>query len=98
MERSCGYLSETMTAELASDRYIELEQSYNELGEAVKDTFDRRKQKTLRKRRKAIRAEQNLLYPYMVSTGYVKYTEEILNLKGNQALYGRYVRSKGKVK
>lgn len=98
MERSCGYLSETMTAELASDRYIELEHSYNELGEAIKNTFDRRKQKTLRKRRRAIRAEQNLLYPYMVSTGYVKYTEEILNLKDNQALYGRYVRSKGKVK
>lgn len=98
MERSYGYLSETMTAELASDRYIELEHSYNELGKAIKDTFDRRKQKTLRKRRRVIRAEQNMLYPYMVSTGYVKYTEEVLNLKGNQALYGRYVRSKGKVK
>ena len=98
MERSCGYLKETMTAELASDKYIELEHSYNELGEAIKDTFDHRKQKALRKRRRAIRAEQNLLYPYMVNTGYVRYTEEVLKLKGNQALYGRYVRSKGKVK
>ena len=98
MGRSCGFLNEQMSAELASDKYIELEKTYNELGEAIKNTFDRRKQKTLRKRRRAIRAEQNLLYPYMVSTGYVKYTEEILNLKGNQALYGRYVRSKGKVK
>ena len=98
MERSCGFLNEQMSAELASDKYIELEHTYNELGEAIKDTEDYRKQKVLRRKRRAVRAEQNLLYPYMVGTGYVRYTEEILNLKGNQALYGRYVRSKGKVK
>ena len=91
-------MNEQMSAELASDKYIELEHTYNELGEAIKDTEDYRKQKVLRRKRRAVRAEQNLLYPYMVGTGYVRYTEEILNLKGNQALYGRYVRSKGKVK
>lgn len=87
-----------MTAELASDRYIELEKTYNELSDAIKSLYDRRKQKALRKKKRAIRAEQNLLYPYMVGTGYVKYTEEVLKLKGNQSLYGRYVRSQGKVK
>ena len=91
-------MNEQMSAEFASDKYIELEHTYNELGEAIKDTEDSRKQKALRRKRRAVRAEQNLLYPYMVGTGYVRYTEEILNLKGNQALYGRYVRSKGKVK
>lgn len=91
-------MNEQMSAEFASDKYIELEHTYNELGEAIKGTEDYRKQKSLRRKRRAVRAEQNLLYPYMVGTGYVRYTEEILNLKGNQALYGRYVRSKGKVK
>ena len=91
-------MNEQMSAELASDKYIELEHTYNELGESIKATEDYRKQKALRRNRRAVRAEQNLLYPYMVGTGYVRYTEEILNLKGNQALYGRYVRSKGKVK
>ena len=91
-------MNEQMSAELASDKYIELEHTYKELGESIKDTEDSRKQKALRRKRRAVRAEQNLLYPYMVGTGYVRYTEEILNLKGNQALYGRYVRSKGKVK
>ena len=98
MERSYGFLNEQMSAELASDKYIELEKLYKEIGKEIKDTLDHRKLKKLRRKRKLIRAEQNMLYPYMVNTGYVRYTEEVLNLKGNQALYGRYVRSKGKVK
>lgn len=92
MERSCGTMK--ITADVASDRYIELEKLYKEIGKEIKETLDHRKLKKLRFKRKLIRAEQNMLYPYMVNTGYVAYTEHILGLKGNQALYGRYIRGK----
>ncbi len=83
---------QNMTADEASDKYIELEKLHREIGKEIKETLDHRKLKRLRHKRKLIRAEQNMLYPYMVNTGYVTYTEHILGLKGNQALYGRYIR------
>ena len=96
MERSYGTMKTTqkLTADEASDKYIELEKLYKEIGKEIKDTLDHRKIKKLRRKRKLIRAEQNMLYPYMVNTGYVAYTEHVLSLKGNQALYGRYIRGK----
>jgi hypothetical protein len=100
MERSCGFMKTTektnLSPEETSDKYIELEKLHRELGEKIKNTPDYRKQTALRKKKKRIRAEQNLLYPYMVGTGYVTYTEQVLGLKGNQALYGRYIRGTGK--
>lgn len=85
-----------LSPEEASDKYIELEKLHRELGDKIESTPDYRKQTALRKKKKRIRAEQNLLYPYMVGTGYVTYTEQVLGLKGNQALYGRYIRGTGK--
>ena len=79
-----------ISPEKASDLYIELEKRHIELGQAVNP----QKQKQLRRKRKNIRAEQNSLYPTMVGTGFVAYTEKALGLKGNQALYGRYIRGK----
>lgn len=99
MERSYGTMKseeKTISHEYASDRYIELEKQHIELGNAIASTRNLQRQKKLRRQRKLIRAEQNLLYPYMVGTGYVTYTEKQLKLKGNQALYGRYVRGKKK--
>lgn len=96
MERSFGIMNnQNMSAELASDRYIELEHKYNELGEKLKAEANYKKQKPLRRKRKAIRAEQNMLYPYMVGTGYVKFTEQVLGFKqGYQTMYERYKRSR----
>lgn len=97
MERSYGIMKNGVTMispEEASDTYIELEKRHIELGEAIASTRNPQKQKQLRRKRKNIRAEQNSLYPTMVGTGYVAYTEKVLGLKGNQALYGRYVRGK----
>ena len=85
-----------ISPEEASDTYIELEKRHIELGEAIASTRNPQKQKQLRRKRKNIRAEQNSLYPTMVGTGYVAYTGKILGLKGNQALYGRYIRGKKK--
>lgn len=99
MERSYGIMKNGVTMispEEASDTYIELEKRHIELGQAIASTRNPQKQKQLRRKRKNIRAEQNSLYPTMVGTGYVAYTEKILGLKGNQALYGRYIRGKKK--
>lgn len=99
MERSYGIMKNGVTMispEEASDTYIELEKRHIELGEAIASTRNPQKQKQLRRKRKNIRAEQNSLYPTMVGTGYVAYTEKVLGLKGNQALYGRYIRGKKK--
>ena len=85
-----------ISPEEASDTYIELEKRHIELGQAIASTRNPQKQKQLRRKRKNIRAEQNSLYPTMVGTGYVAYTEKVLGLKGNQALYGRYIRGKKK--
>lgn len=99
MERSYGIMKNGVTMispEEASDTYIELEKCHIELGQAIASTRNPQKQKQLRRKRKNIRAEQNSLYPTMVGTGYVAYTEKVLGLKGNQALYGRYIRGKKK--
>ena len=99
MERSYGIMKNGVTMvspEEASDTYIELEKRHIELGQAIASTRNPQKQKQLRRKRKNIRAEQNSLYPTMVGTGYVAYTEKVLGLKGNQALYGRYIRGKKK--
>lgn len=85
-----------ISPEEASDTYIELEKRHIELGQAIASTRNPQKKKQLRRKRKNIRAEQNSLYPTMVGTGYVAYTEKVLGLKGNQALYGRYIRGKKK--
>lgn len=48
MERSFGIMNkqnQNMSAELASDRYIELEHKYNELGEKLKAEANYKKQK-----------------------------------------------------
>lgn len=97
MERSFGIMKngvKEISPEKASDLYIELEKRHIELGQAIASTRNPQKQKQLRRKRKNIRAEQNSLYPTMVGTGFVAYTEKSLGLKGNQALYGRYVRGK----
>lgn len=97
MERSFGIMKngvKEISPEKASDRYIQLEKRHIELGQAVASTRNPQKQKQLRRKRKNIRAEQNSLYPTMVGTGFVAYTEKVLGLKGNQALYGRYIRGK----
>lgn len=88
----------SLTADEASDKYIELEYKYIELKKKLDEEKDYRKKAMIRRKRKLIRAEQNQLYPYMVGTGYVKYTEDLLGLSGYQILYKRTQTGKNKKK
>lgn len=86
-----------MTPEEASQLYVELEKLYNEVGEELRSTTNHKAKESLRKRRKAIRTQQNLLYPIMAYTGWVVRTQHELgfnNARNMETLYARYKRMK----
>lgn len=86
-----------MTPEEASQLYVELEKLYDEVTEELKVTRHGVAKEKLRKRKKDIRTQQNLLYPIMAYTGWVVRTQHELGFKNArqvETLYARYKRMK----
>lgn len=77
--------------EIASDEYVKLEEEYNKYGDMIKSyKATNVSKKQWRKKRKEIRAKQNLLYHHFKGTGWVQVVQDKLGLDTRRtSLYKR---------
>lgn len=83
---------DVMSPKDAYMKYIQLEAKHKEYGEVIKNTENYLVIKNLRRKRKEVREEQNLLYPFIAEGYLVNELQRKLGLK-NQTLYKRYKNS-----
>lgn len=86
------------TPQEASDEYIRLEYQHRKLHEELQKTSDYKKARSLREKKKAIREEQNRLYPLMTHGGVIQHTQEVLGLTAKYAIYKRYKNGRKPIK
>lgn len=85
----------SLSPEMASEKYVELEQEYNRLSQLIKDNSRHsRAINQWRRQKNKIRAEQNALFAIFKGTPYVMIASEDLGFNPyRQTLYKRYTRS-----